>query len=84
MTPAGVAVTVVVVVAILGPVGLVLLFSLFARLGSWATPAAPGTPLSGRAIRAGAPVIANIVRRLSPLIFPPIDIGHPTGPSLGP
>ena len=37
MTPAGVAVTVVVVVAILGPVGLVVLFSLFARLGSWAT-----------------------------------------------
>jgi hypothetical protein len=37
MTPAGVAVTVVVVVAIPGPVGLVLQFSLFARLGSWTT-----------------------------------------------
>jgi hypothetical protein len=37
MTPAGVAVTVVVVVAILGPVALVVLFSLLARLGDWAT-----------------------------------------------
>jgi hypothetical protein len=37
MTPAGVAVTVVVEVAILGPVGVVVLFSLFALLGSWAT-----------------------------------------------
>jgi hypothetical protein len=39
MTPARVAVTVVVVVAILGPVALVVLFSLFARLGDWATVA---------------------------------------------
>ena len=37
MTPAGVAVTVVVVVTILGPAALVVLFSLFARLGSWTT-----------------------------------------------
>ena len=37
MTPAGVAVTVVVLVAILGPVGVAVLFELFARLGSWAT-----------------------------------------------